>query len=482
MDPLGGSVFNQSNPTSVYNQPTSIVSPSFTPPTHSPHPGLIVTPNHPSTFEWPSSPIGKPHAVGSEPAQPHLHSPTVIWPHRSPSQPQAQFQPPPPQSLYHQPTGHPPLSTASVGRPASNREPRSPTREDQRRPPIIDPHFSPHDSTSGPPARTGPPSKPKERHTRIRVSGIERNRRDLYIKFDAWSNLTTHRAGHCPNISRAYREFLLFYEAMSANNPHTIVPPVPFPNTSAPNPADDDRLVAAAFQQFFDRLLLDPSLRTDDELRLFLESDFGYTPQTKARRKPGSSSSTFAFGSLAAKTQPHSSRTLPSSTITSQGGPETVVSVVEEDELANARLQFRLVEERLVAAGRSVEHVARAGRALAGAHADLAGKWAGLATTETHASLLAGIRRLGETVRALGAAETAAAVGCLVTLADGLGWCAVEARAGKEVLRNRAGVLEEHYASVKKSIEKRRTIERIKSSASHVGSERVELALDELEE
>lgn len=255
-----------------------------------------------------------------------------------------------------------------------------------------------------------------------------------------------------------------------------------FHSTSAPSPADDDRLVAAAFQQFFDRLLLDPSLRTDDELRLFLESDFGYTPQTKARRKTGGGGSSFSFGGLAPKSQTHAGRTLSSSNVNGTGGPETVVSVVEEDELSNARLQFRLLEERLLAAGRAVEHVARAGRALAGAHAELSGKWAGLATTETHASLLAGIRRLGETVRAVAAAETAAAVGCLVTLADGLGWCAVEARAGKDVLRNRASVLDEHYTSVKKSIEKRRTIERIKSSASHVGSERVETALDELEE
>lgn len=310
--------------------------------------------------------------------------------------------------------------------------------------------------------------------------GIERNRRDLYIKFDAWSNLITTRAGHCPNVSRSYREILSFYESLSSNNPHTIVPPVPFPNTSAPSPADDDRLVASAFQQFFDRLLLNPFLTTDEELRAFLESDFGYTPQTKPKKRAIGGGSGWLSKPAAGTT----ARTLPSSTVNQQGNgsPDTVVSVVEEDELSNAKLQFRLLEDKLIDCCRSVEQLSRSKRSLAQSLSELSGKITQFSTTESHGALAEGFRKLGHTIRAISELESNSAVGYLVTLSDGLSWCSTSAKAAKEVLRNRAGVLHEHYTCVKKSIEKRRLIERIKSNTSNVSSERVESALDELEE
>lgn len=164
---------------------------------------------------WPSSPLIKPHAVGAPPIQ----QPPIIWPTRSnPTTPQ-------------QPS----------------REPRSPITDQPRRQNQPPPLSSSSSSSSS--SQPNYPSSEK-RPTKIRVTGIERNRRDLYIKFDAWvspnctprtsnislipscfsqSNLTTTRAGHCPNVSRAYKEFLAFQEALISNNPHTIVPPIPFP-------------------------------------------------------------------------------------------------------------------------------------------------------------------------------------------------------------------------------------------------------------
>ncbi|WAR55420.1 hypothetical protein PtB15_6B161 [Puccinia triticina] len=385
-------------------------------------------------------------------------------------------------ALNQQPIVWPQRSNPSTPVSQLNREPRSPIREEPRRNNQAIEHTHQPTPQNQPHQHHPIPenTRQEKRQTKIRVTGIERNRRDLYIKFDAWSNLTTTRAGHCPNVSRSYKEFLAFHEALIANNSHTIVPPIPFPNTSAPNPADDDRLVASAFQQFFDRLLMNAFLRSDDELRVFLESDFGYTPQTKIKKR----SITSGSGWLGKPAVGSSVRTLPSSTIQQGPGgtPDTVVSIVEEDELSNAKLQFRLLEDRLVDVCRSIEQLSRSRRSLAQALLDLSGRVTQFSTTESHGALAEGFRRLGQTIRAISELETNSAVGYLVTLSDGLSWCSVSAKAAKDVLRNRAGILHEHYTSVKKSIEKRRLIERIKSNTLNVSSERVESALDELEE
>lgn len=412
---------------------------------------LETTPYYPKppTPSWPSSPLIKPNSVGGTTTQQ-----PITWPERRSNSSNPQF---------------------------LNREPRSPIREESRRTNSNPSHnkFTPSQSISNP-SHLPPSHQPQILLTKITVIAIERNRRDTYIKFDAWSHLTANRNSHSPNVSRAYKEFLLFHESLTANNPHTIVPPVPFPNTSAPNSADDDRLVASAFQQFFDRLLLNPFLKNDNELRAFIESDFGYTPQTKPKRRTISTGS----GWLSKPTVGSSVRTLPSSSVhgASGSGPDTIVSVVEEDELSNAKLQFRLLEDRLVECCKSVEQLARSKRSFSQALLELCTRITQFSTTESHGALAEGLRKLGQTIRSISELETNSSIGYLVTLSDGLSWCAISAKAAKEVLRNRAGVLQEHYSSVKKSIEKRRLIERIKSNSLNVSSERVENALNELEE
>ncbi|KAI8452996.1 hypothetical protein BY996DRAFT_7186161 [Phakopsora pachyrhizi] len=441
-----------------------------------------------SDHPWPSSPLVRQHSQ-------------VIWPIRSTSN-------------LSQPQPVPTPSNSSKNN-SSVRLPRSPTTQQLSNRNILNIHnqsaSSPSTSSNSSPTSSSPSSSPhKHLHhshpsrspgsnhrpssisippgkqhqqpplTTIRVTAIERNRRDLYIRFDAWSHLITSRAGHCPNVSRAYREFVAFHETISNNNPHTIPPPIPFPSTSAPNSADDDRLVASGFQQFFDRLLLDPSLRTDDELRCFLESDFGYTPQSKPKRRI-TSGSAWLSGNRPNHT---TARTLPSSNSQPGGGPETVVSVLEEDELSSAKLQFRLLEERLGECSRSVEQMSRAKRNHAAGLSELSNRLVQFSTTESHRGLSNAFKRLSQTIRTIADIENNGSVGYLVTLSDGLSWCAVSSKAAKEVLRNRTGVLQEHYSAVKKSIEKRRNIERIKSSSSNPSSinpERIETAIEELE-
>ena len=86
-------------------------------------------------------------------------------------------------------------------------------------------------------------------------------------------------------MSRSYVEFQQFYEAIIQNNPQTITPALPLARTSAQTDEEDDRLVKIMLQRWFTRVCEDPILIHEEELRSFIESDFGYQPTPSTRKK-----------------------------------------------------------------------------------------------------------------------------------------------------------------------------------------------------
>lgn len=94
---------------------------------------------------------------------------------------------------------------------------------------------------------------------------------------------TTYR-----NVSRSYYEFQQFYEAIVQSNPQTIAPALPLAQTSAPTDEEDDRLVKIMLQRWLTRICEDPILISEEEVRSFVESDFGYQPAPNTRRKASS--------------------------------------------------------------------------------------------------------------------------------------------------------------------------------------------------
>lgn len=57
---------------------------------------------------------------------------------------------------------------------------------------------------------------------------------------------------------------------------------MPLPQTSAVNQDDEDRYLRNIFQRFMDRVCRDKWLVMDDELRGFIESDFGVSERLEA--------------------------------------------------------------------------------------------------------------------------------------------------------------------------------------------------------
>ena len=102
------------------------------------------------------------------------------------------------------------------------------------------------------------------------------------------TNLSNFTGTAYRNVSRSYVEFQQLYDAITHNNPQTIIPALPLAQTSAPTDEEDDRLVKIMLQRWFTRVCEDMILVYDEELRSFVESDFGYQPTPRPKRKTSS--------------------------------------------------------------------------------------------------------------------------------------------------------------------------------------------------
>lgn len=114
-------------------------------------------------------------------------------------------------------------------------------------------------------------------------------------------------------------------------------------------------------------------------------------------------------------------------------------------------------------------------------HAEMGNKLISVATTDSHPPLGNALRKIGRVWHNMADIDQAESVNECVILGDSLGYQGLNARSAKETLQQRTAVLEEYQAAVKTAISKRRNIERLKAS-SNIRPERVDEALEDLEE
>ncbi|KAL4076186.1 Vps5 C terminal like-domain-containing protein [Scleroderma citrinum] len=292
----------------------------------------------------------------------------------------------------------------------------------------------------------------KEPYLRVRITGLDRNRRDILVKFDAQTNLSNFTGTTYRNVSRSYYEFQQFYEALLNSCPHTIIPALPLAQTSAPTDEEDDRLVRIMLQRWLTRICEDPIVMHDEDLRSFIDSDFGYQPIIRPRRKTGSGFSLIRRG------------------------------VPDEDEvLQRSRFELTKLETQFFDAAKAIDKLAITRRTLSTAHAEMGNKLVNVASTEAHPPLANALRKLGRAWHSLSDLDQAQSISECVVIGDTFGYQGLNARSAKEALLQRAGVLEEYHAAVKAAVSKRKGIERLKAS-SNIRPERVDEALEELEE
>ncbi|TFK55583.1 hypothetical protein OE88DRAFT_636903 [Heliocybe sulcata] len=301
-------------------------------------------------------------------------------------------------------------------------------------------------------ASNGAKFEKAEPYLRVRITGLDRNRRDILVKFDAQTNLANFVGTTYRNVSRSYLEFQQLHESLLISSPQTLVPALPLPQTSAPTDEEDDRLVKIMLQRWFTRICEDPILTMDEELRSFIESDFGYQPTPRVKRKPSSGFS-----------------------LIRRGVPD------EDEELQRARFELTKLEGQFFDAAKAIDKLSRTRRSLATVHAEMGNKLVNVATTEAHPPLGNAFRKIGRTWHSLADLDHAQSISECVILGDSLGYQGMNARSAKETLQQRTAVLEEYQTAVKTTISKRRHIERLKAS-SNIRPERVDEALEELEE
>ncbi|CDO73745.1 hypothetical protein BN946_scf185015.g73 [Trametes cinnabarina] len=286
--------------------------------------------------------------------------------------------------------------------------------------------ISPRVNTSS----NGVPFERREPYLRVRITSLDRNRRDVLIKFDAQQ----------------------FYEAIIQNNPQTIVPALPLPRTSAPTDEEDDRLVKIMLQRWLTRICEDPILIHEEELRSFIESDFGYQPTPNTRKKAGGGFS-----------------------LIRRGVPD------EDEELQRARFELTRLEAQFFDAAKAIDKLARARKTIAGVKTEMGNKLVNVASTEAHPPLGNALQKLGRAYHSLADLDQAQGISECVIIGDSLGYQGLNARSAKETLQQRTAVLEEYQAAVKATISKRRNLERLKASSS-INPQRVDEALEEMEE
>ncbi|GAA5914129.1 retromer subunit VPS17 [Sporobolomyces salmoneus] len=298
-----------------------------------------------------------------------------------------------------------------------------------------------------------PPAAAQEGFVRIRILGIDRNRRDMYIKFNAESNLPTFRNATYRAISRSYTEFTGYVSALSVTCPQSIIPALPLPQTSAATDEEDDRILKQQYQKWVVRLMQDQAVVRDEETRNFVESDFGYTPHHKKK-------STTSF---------------PSFSRGSKGGEL-------DDPLTLSKISMARLETTFLDASKTVEKLSKSRRQTATAVNELGDQINTYAISETYTPLANGFKRLARGMKVDADILAVQSINELVHLSDALLYQSSNARSAKETLSNRDSVSEEHRAAVKLTIQKRRNIEKLRSSAKELRSDKVDEALEELDE
>lgn len=115
---------------------------------------------------------------------------------------------------------------------------------------------------------------------KISLMEIEKNKPgNPILRFNAEvRGLPKFRQSVYKDIRRTYMEVLKFNQYLTVSNVEVFVPVVPIPQTSYPTGGEDElKQLHYVWQEWFDRITKNPILITDEEMVIFIESDFSYS-------------------------------------------------------------------------------------------------------------------------------------------------------------------------------------------------------------
>lgn len=99
------------------------------------------------------------------------------------------------------------------------------------------------------------------------------------------TNIPKFRTTQYRDVRRTHAEFIKLAEHLMSANPEALVPAMPPPLTPAGAVTDEDEFrVKTSMQRWLNCILTNEVLIQDDEIVLFVESDFGYSPVVRMKQ------------------------------------------------------------------------------------------------------------------------------------------------------------------------------------------------------
>lgn len=290
-----------------------------------------------------------------------------------------------------------------------------------------------------------------------KITGLERAaRKDPILRFDVHTNLPKFRTTQFRDVRRLHSEFVKLAEYLISANPEAIVPAVPPPLTSAGAGTDEDEIrVKALMQRWFNYVCSNEVLARDDEMVLFVESDFGYSPMVKKKQ--------------------------PATGVRRKLLKQFAPPPDDTPELSEARPIVKLFYLGSMDAGHKVDKLVKSRRGLGLGQSEFGVRLSSMHIQEPHQGLANAYRKLGKIVQTVGDSQQAQATAEAFTIGDPLQYHSSDAFIVKETLTNRQLLIREFLQAQENTRSKLNAADRLKAS-SNVRREKVDEAISLLED
>ncbi|KAJ5833677.1 hypothetical protein N7474_001988 [Penicillium riverlandense] len=290
-----------------------------------------------------------------------------------------------------------------------------------------------------------------------KITSLERTgKKDPILRFDIHTNIPKFRTTQYRDVRRTHSEFVKLADHLISANPEALVPAVPPPVTPAGAGTDEDEIrVKSSMQRWLNYVLSNDVLTQDDEMVLFVESDFGYSPVVRMKQ--------------------------PATGVRRKMLKQFAPPPDDTPELQAARPTVKMFYLGTMDANHKVDRVVKARRGLGLAESDFGVKLGQMHVQETHPGLAAAYRKLGKIIQTVGDYHAVQATAEATTMGDPLGYHSSDAFIVKETLTNRHILLRDLLQAQQSTRSKRAAADRLKVSSS-VRSDKVDEAINALEE
>ncbi|KAK4041898.1 hypothetical protein C8A01DRAFT_14378 [Parachaetomium inaequale] len=298
---------------------------------------------------------------------------------------------------------------------------------------------------------------PPQFKLQAKITGLERTgRKDPILRFDVHTNLPAFRTTQYRDVRRLHSEFIKLAEHLISANPEAIVPSVPPALTSAGAGTEEDEIrVKALLQRWFNYVCGNEVLMRDDEMVLFVESDFGYSPMVKKKQ--------------------------PATGVRRKILKQFAPPPDDTPELQEARPIVKLFYLGAMDAGHKVDKLVKSRRGLGLSESDFGVKLGTMNVQEPHPGLANAYRKLGKIVQTVGDYHAAQATAEATTVGDPFQYHSQDAFIVKETLTNRQILIREFLQAQETTRSKLNAADRLKAS-SNVRREKVDEAIASLDE